>query len=400
MFNDLTKYLQEDKAKQKAIADLLAPRLEAPNLYYKLKRSQRFPDEVIGEYEILNEISMVDACEYHADEQEVSLTKYCPQCHREYPEDENFCFDCLVKLKHISEIIEVCDIKTHPCFKLEGSNDFQTFEEIFTPENIALVKNSRFKVKDYNQIIKDIKKEAFLEFDNLVKSNELVLDYLDLLDKILLFSKSFVEVDYKSYGRELGVFAFDRIEIDDRQTSSLQITTLIHELSHFLLKEILSIVLCKILDCNKNSFIDAITTFILVYSPLNRLIDEYSAHTVEGRFNAYGYQDYSSFIQIQNSLEGEMGSDEIEIAKSIGNTFSLSIKEILESYIDSDLRKEIKDLFLMQTRDSPNYSMLAFENCNKLKGRGFMQAIWLILSEGFEVASMNINKLEEYEKNF
>lgn len=391
MFNELSRYLQVDKQKKHAIDDLLAPRLEAP-VFHSLPKSKRSYEE-----DVLDDFNLYDACECMIDE---VPTKYCPQCHREYYEEENFCFDCLVKLKHISDIVDVCDIKTHPHFKLEGSNDFHTFEEIFTPENIELVSTSKFKVKDYNEIIKDIKRTAFMEFDNLIKSNELVLDYLDLSDKILLFSKSFVEVGYKSYGQELGTFAFDRIEIDDRQTSSLQITTLIHELSHFLLKEILSIVLCRILDCTKNSLIDSITTFILVYSPLNRLIDEYSAHSVEGRFSVYGYQDYSSFIQIQDSLEGEMGRDEIEIAKSIGNTFSLSIKEILESYIDNDLRRDIKDLFLRQNLDPPNYHMLAFENCSKLQGRGFMRAIWLILSEGFEVAAMNIDKLEEYEKNF
>lgn len=322
MFNDLSGYLQVDKPKKKAIDDLLAPLLSE----YSVLRSPRMED-------ILREKALGDTCDYCYDEEAPSLkalTKYCPQCHREYPEEENFCFDCLVKLKHISDIIDVCDIETHPKFTFAGLNDFQAFEEIFTPENIELVKNSRLRVKDYDGIIKDIKRTAFLEFDRLVKSNELVLDYLDISDKVLLFSKSFVEVGYKSFGQELGTFTFDKIEIDDRQMSSLQITTLIHELSHFLLKEILSIVLCKILDCSKNSSIDAIATFILIYSPLNRLIDEYSAHSVEGRFTVYGYQDYSSFIEIQNSLEGEMDRDEIEIAKSIGNTFSLSIKEILE----------------------------------------------------------------------
>ncbi len=392
MFKDLSGYLQVDKPKRKAIDDLMAPLLSD----YSVLRSPRME-------EILREKVLEDTCDYCYDLEPLSQkapTKYCPQCHREYPEDENFCFDCLVKLKHISDIIDVCDIQTHPKFKFEGSNDFQAFEDIFTPENIDLVVNTRLKVKDYDEIIKNIKKAAFIEFDRLVKSNELVLDYLDISDKVLLFSKSFVDVGYKSFGQELGTFTFDRIEIDDRQMPSLQITTLIHELSHFLLKEILSIVLCKILDCSKSPSIDAITTFILVYSPLNRLIDEYCAHSVEGRFTVYGYQDYSSFIDIQNSLEGEMDRDEIEIAKSIGNTFSLSIKEILESYIDKDLRKEIKDLFLMETRESPNYRMLAMENCSKLKGRGFMQAIWLILSEGFETASLNIEKLEEYKKNF
>lgn len=385
MFGNLSDYLVEDTEKKRIIADLIAPKLSAPQFYRSapLEKLILYEDDICASMDV-----------------GIPLTKYCPQCHREYPEEENFCFDCLVKLKHISDIVKVRDIRTSPHFIVEGANDFKAFDEIFTPENAQKVNSYKLKVKDYNAIIDDIKKSAFLEFDSLVKSNDLVLDYLDILDKVLLFSKSFVDVDYKSFGQELGIFAFDRIDIDDRQTSSLQITTLIHELSHFLIKEIMSIVLCRILDCSKNSFIDAISTFILTYSPVNRLIDEYSAHSAEGRFTVYGYQDYSSFIQIQKSLEGELPTEEIEIAKSIGNTFSISIKRILESYIDDDMRKEIKDLFLKETRDYPNYEMLALENCNSLKNRGFMKAILLILAEGFEVASLNIEKLEEYEKNF
>lgn len=382
MFRKLSDYLIEDTEKRQVINDLLFPKSEC-------KLSSPFESREL----ILSELDM---CECDV----IALTKYCPQCHRKYREGENFCLHCAVKLKRISDIVHVKDIKTHPQFIFKGSNSFRDFDEIFTPENIETVNAYRLKVKDYKGIVNDIKKAAFLEFDGLVKSNDLVLDYIDITDKVLLFSKSFVEVDYKSFGQELGTFSFDRIEIDDRQTSSLQITTLIHELSHFLLKEMLSVVLCMILDCEKNSLIDAISTFILTYSPINRLIDEYSAHSAEGRFTVYGYQDYSSFIQIQKSLEGEIPAEEINIAMAIGNTFSIYIKGILEAYIDDDLRREIKDLFLMQNREAPNYEMLALENCNSLKNRGFMQAIGLILSEGFEVASLNVEKLKEYEKNF
>ena len=210
MFRKLSDYLVEDTEKRQVINDLLFPKS-----YSKL--SSPFKSREL----ILSELNM---CELDV----IALTKYCPQCHREYREVENFCLDCAVKLKRISDIISVRDIKTHPRFVFNGSNSFGDFEEIFTPENIETVNAYRLKVKDYKGIVNDIKKSAFLEFDGLVKSNDLVLDYLDILDKVLLFSKSFVEVDYKSFGQELGTFSFDRIEIDDRQTSSLQITTLIH----------------------------------------------------------------------------------------------------------------------------------------------------------------------------
>ena len=379
MLSDLSGYLEVDKQKKRMIDSIIRHGREREMRLSMVEFSECFDECVMDD---------------------IPSTKYCPECHKKFPEDENFCYDCLIGLKHISDIRDVRDIKAKPEFEFDGSNDFSSFEDIFTPENVERIDSFNFTITDYRRILKAIKKTAFENFDDLVKSNGLVLDYLDILDKVLLFSKSFVEVGFKSYGQELGIYTFNRIDIDDRQSSALQITTLIHELSHFLLKEILTQTLCSILDCSKNSYIEAIATFISLYSPFTRLIDEYAAHTVEGRFTMYGYQDYSSFIQIERSLEGEMSRDEIEITKSIGNTFATSIKKILESYIDRDLRKDIKDQFLLDIRDSPNYDMLRLENCDKLTSEGFLKSIWLILTEGFEAASRNISKLTEYENCF
>lgn len=328
----------------------------------------------------------------------IPIAKYCPKCNRKYPVEENFCFDCSVRLKNIEDKVNVRDIETHPKFIFKTKNDFNDFEEIFTEDNLSKVNELKFTIDDYNKILKDIKKKALKTMDDLIKSNELFLDELDVLDCVLLFAKSFVNIDYKSYGQELGYFEFDRITVDDRQSSSLQITTLIHELSHFILKEIISLIICKVLDCSKNSFIESVAIFILSYSPFTQLIDEYSAHTVEGRFTIYGYQDYSSFIQIEKALDGEMARDEIEITKSIGNTFANSIKDIMESFIDSDLREDIKSQFRKDIYDAPNYEMLALENCNKLSDEGLIRSIWLILTEGFATASLNVDKLIEYNE--
>ena len=65
------------------------------------------------------------------------------------------------------------------------------------------------------------------------------MDSLSTLEKIILFSKAFVKTEYKEGGGDLGHFEFNEIYIDDRATDALQITTVIHELSHFLLAEIL-----------------------------------------------------------------------------------------------------------------------------------------------------------------
>ena len=211
---------------------------------------------------------------------------------------------------------------------------------------------------------------------------------------MLLFAKAFVSVEYKSYGEDLGYFQFNKIYVDDRQRKSLQITTLIHELSHFLLKEFLVHTTCKILDVNKNRHVEAVIIYILSNSSFNSLIDEYAAHNVEGRFTIFGYQDYSSFTAIQKDLD----SEHVDIAKTIGNTFAIYIKELLEGFLDWDLREDIKTQFLKDTIESPDYRQLQLENCNKLSDEGFIKAIWLILSEGFQ--NCNIEVVKRYMEEF
>lgn len=319
--------------------------------------------------------------------------KYCPECGREYPKEEVVCPDCLVHLKKISDKIDVCDIKSEPKFIFNGQNSYESFEDLLNKRNLLKINEFDFTIGDYHTILHDIKSQAFLNFNKLVKENEIDFDELDILEKIILFAKSFVKVDYKSSGSQLGYFESDVISIDDRQTDSLQITTLIHELSHFLIQEILIHILCKLLDATRNSLTESLLTFILSYAHFTQLIDEYAAHNVEGRFTIFGFQDYSSFTQIEQSMDGEMTAEEIEITKSIGNTFALSIKEILESLIDRQMREEIKEQFLKDVMERPNYRALEMENCQILNDEGFIKAIWLILNDGCEVAASNIDKL-------
>lgn len=366
MLSDLSKFLVPDTEKQDLIEDIYIERLSVQNKDVMLCA----PDLSVEE------------------------TKFCPQCNRKYPGYENICMDCLVTLKNISEKPKIRDIEYSSVFTVKGKNTFTDFESIFTEKNANLINDFRFSLADYNDIIRNIKRTSLRNLDKLIKDNNINLDDLSILDKILLFTKSFTKVEYKSYGQELGYFESDTITVDDRQRDSLQITTMIHELSHFILKEIIAEVLCKLLDCTKNEFIDNLATYILSYDSFTRLIDEYSAHCCEGRFTVYGYQDYSSFLSIIEEMNGEMTSDEIEITKAIGNTFANSIKDILEIFIDSDLLFEIKENFLSDNFEKPNYEMLKLENCQLLTDEGFMKALWLVVSEGFNAARLNRDKLE------
>ncbi len=372
--NDLIGYSEDDEVKIQLIKDVFRnfPQIEM------LKCNGLDPDFYISEAKpsLLSEPQV----------------KYCPRCNRVYSVSENVCLDCLVRLR-TSDEIDIMDIESDFHFVFKGKNTFDNFDCLLSSENMLKINEFNFTINDFSEVLHDIKSQAFKNFDWLVKSNEIDFDGLDILDKILIFTKSFVNVEYKSSGGQLGYFEKNTIFVDDRQTMSLQITTLIHELSHFLIQEILIGIICRILDCSANSFLEFLTAFILSYSSFTQLIDEYSAHNVEGRFTIFGFQDYSSYKQIEKSLDGQMTFDEIEITKSIGNTFAIHIKDILESLIDNDLRKDIKDQFMEDRLDEPNYSALAMENCQRLNDEGFMKAIWLILNDGFEFAVSNTDKI-------
>lgn len=397
---ELSKYSREDTEKLSLIHEILDERpviaLEAP-IFEDLNEDVRFSEMESDKDESHNVFASKRTLKkivLESPRLELEKpTKYCPECGRKYPSYEVVCMECLVHLKDISDKIAVIDIKSSPQFIFEGANDYDSFEDLLSKENLLKVNEFDFTIDDFSQIMHGIKSQAFRNFDGMVKSNEIDFDSLDILDKIILFTKSFVEVDYKSSGGELGYFETGKIFIDDRQTKSLQITTLIHELSHFLIQEMLIHILCKILDASRNALFEELTAFILSYTPFTQLIDEYSAHNVEGRFTIFGFQDYSSYLQIEKSLNGEMSLDEIEITKSIGNTFAVNIKEILESFIDRDLREDIKDQFLSDVLDRPNYAALRMENCQILNDEGFVKAIKLILNDGFEVACANVDNM-------
>ncbi|MBQ6344592.1 MAG: zinc ribbon domain-containing protein [Methanobrevibacter sp.] len=318
--------------------------------------------------------------------------KICPKCGKKYPADENFCFACGVALNDLRHAdIKTLDVKHE--FSFDGSAVLSDFEEIFTTENLILINDFDFTRRDFNKILKDIRITALKSIDDAIKQNAVDLDSLSCLEKVLLFTKAFVDVKYKSYGQELGYYSFNTIIVDDRQLDALQITTMLHELTHFLIKEMLVHIMCRLLDASKTREMESIITFILTYSKENCLIDEYAAHTVEGRFTLFGYQDYSSFLNIQKEID--LPEDEIEMLKTIGNTLAHMIKTIIESFITDQMLSDIKTQFRSDILDRPDYTQLRHENCILLTYEGFFQVIQCILVEGFAFASENVEKLKE-----
>jgi hypothetical protein len=190
--------------------------------------------------------------------------------------------------------------------------------------------NAHISDADYNQILSNIFVRA---------------DYFDvwgdsIKNKILNLAGIFTECKPKSRGYERGfIFVGNGIYYDDRLEDSVQVATVIHELGHFFLFEIVERLLCNIFKVKSSSTLQCFVWYFLTL-PEFKIMNEYCAHTVEGRFIPYGYQNYGSF----NALVENYGFDEesMDFMIKLGNSFANEIIIYLEKYIDEELRNEIK----------------------------------------------------------
>ncbi|WP_407413247.1 hypothetical protein [Methanobrevibacter sp.] len=268
-------------------------------------------------------------------------------------------------------------------------------KDFFTDENIDKIVKCNLSADDYRNILIRIKQDAQMNLINTIKENHIDFNDLETKDKVLLFSKSFTKTTFKSIGRRLGYYSFGEIKIDDRLPNPLIITSIIHELSHFILEKILKESLMKILDTNDTPLISSYVKILLEDNDLNYLMDEFCAHTVEGRFALYGFQDYSSFNYKLNEISHMYSEDDIDYALIVANTFAYDIKDMLEEFITDNIRQDIKDEF-SNSSARPNYEPLDLEIESRLENENFIQAIALILTTGVGEALNNPDKLERY----
>lgn len=191
-----------------------------------------------------------------------NLIKVCRECGAEYPKDYNYCryCDCDDTL-----LIDVGKIKTNPnrFYNFYNyPNSYSQINELLTSHNIEKLFNFNLSQKQFEDIINTIKGTDKQILEKLIDEFNINMEDLTPLEKVLLFSKSFVKTDFKEGGGDFGHFEFNEIYIDDRATNALQITTIIHELSHFLLAEILEQIISLLLDTNKTDAVEAFILFI------------------------------------------------------------------------------------------------------------------------------------------
>lgn len=269
----------------------------------------------------------------------------------------------------------------------------KAIDEFLSDGNIKKIIACSIEINDYKEIIKNIKSNAKESLESLIHRDN--YSKLTIKEKVFLISQSFTQTEYKSVGRLLGSYSFNKITIDDRLASPLIITSIIHELSHFLLETILKEVLMKILNEENAALTSGFVKITLEDNDLNYLLDEYCAHTTEGRFALYGFQDYSSFNYKLNEISDLYSKEDITYALLIGNTFAYEIKSILEEFIGENLREEIKNEFLT-IRDSPDYEPLDLEIESKLDDNDFIDAIAVVLASGLSEVLNQKEKLERY----
>lgn len=280
--------------------------------------------------------------------------KMCDICGTFNFRESNYCTHCGNKLI-LEHICPFCgntnsDHATHcaKCRKQINPIAIDDFDTLFSDYNYRLLMDAQ---------ISDI------EYMNLISALFARADYFeitgdDIKNKILNFAGIFTECKPKARGYERGfIFLGNCIYYDDRMDDSVQISTIIHELAHYFLFSIVESLLCHIFMVETSSTLQSFVWHFLTL-PEFKIMNEYCAHTVEGRFVPYGFQNYGSFNALVKNTE--IDSESLNMMVIFGNTFADEIIIHLEKYIDEDLRGEIKIQY-RKDLNSPAYDSILKE---------------------------------------
>lgn len=237
------------------------------------------------------------------------LEHFCPFCGESNLDNATLCIKCQKQINPIS---------------------IDNFDILFSDYNQELLLNAEISDYEYNQLLSNI----------FIRADYIDIWGVDIKHKILNLAGIFTECKPKSRGHERGfIFLGNEIYYDDRLDDSVQIATIIHELAHYFLFSIVESLLCDIFKVRSSSTLQSFVWYFISL-PEFEIMNEYCAHTVEGRFIPYGYQNYGSF----NVLVEKNNVDEESLKSMVvlGNSFANEIIVYLEKYIDENLRNEIK----------------------------------------------------------
>ncbi len=302
----------------------------------------------------------------------------CDICGTFNLKENTYCTHCGNKLimEHICPFCGESNLNytTHcvKCQKQINPIAIDDFDTLFTDYNFDLLLNAEISDIEYLKLVSLL----------FMRANYFEIEGDTIKNKILNFAGIFTECRPKARGYERGyIFLGNCIYYDDRLDDSVQIATVIHELAHYFLFGIVEGLLCNIFRVKTSSTLQSFVWYFLTL-PEFKIMNEYCAHTVEGRFIPYGFQNYGSF----NALVENTGIDKDSVDTMIifGNTFANEIITYLEKYIDDDLRQEIKIQY-RKDLNAPTYESIFRETSDclplGLKNRTLIQILCDIFKE-------------------
>lgn len=303
---------------------------------------------------------------------------YCSKCGEKNSISEDYCIEC-------GSILRKFD-------KYESGDRITSFEDMFTQKHKEQLNEIPLTNEIYEIILNNIYETGKKSLKNKGST---------ALEKVADVVEAYAKWSYKSKGGELGFYSANNIKLDDRLNDSVQIATLIHELSHHLLAEIHEQILMYFWEVEKTYEIEVFVQYILASGTVH-LMNEYCAHTVEGRFIPHGYQNYGSFNSILEEQKDELDHDTVVISLVLGNTIAEDIIHLLEHFIDEDLRHEIKQQY-NKDQLPPSYSQIGMETTDMMDGNSRNELIMGPLAGSFDAAMKNPdfkNVLNEFLDTF
>ena len=245
---------------------------------------------------------------------------YCSECGKKNTNDKIVCESCGSTLK-TDQIIT--------------KKKINSFEELVTEENLEILKNTQFTSEAYRSILEEIIRKGY---NNFVYDNN-----LSVLENVHNLAEQYAHVYDKHKGnRALGLYSVNEIFIDERMSEAQKISTIIHELTHHLYYEIFEQWLMYVFNVEKSIYIESFILFMLGNSLINRIFNEYIAHTTQARFEEPGCQTYSSFISLRNDA---FDPKEYIIYFEYGRAVSDDIKMIIEHFINEETKQKIIQQF-------------------------------------------------------
>lgn len=302
--------------------------------------------------------------------------------------------------KHASDDFDFVDLNKKDGFTTVS--DLNEFENMFTKKRIKLLKDNPLTVEEYKNILNRIKQAGLSNFNGMIEEHDIDLSQISIFKKISLMVLSYTDIEYKTKGAEHGSFAFNVIRVDDRLDESAQISTLIHELAHYIFNEIFTQSLMYIWNSDKTDAIEAISTYSISRTKSYKLMNEYCAHTVQGRFLPFGYQNYGSFNMLLKGFDSKNDKKKVKSYLRLGNSFAGDITLILEEFISKNWRNEIKKQFKKDFTNPPKYDGILLETKKTVPAEDIVKTVNRILTKGVVniIENDDIEVIQKYKKEY